>query len=110
MKYQGSIRAYITDFGALNTFAKATGKGLYENIDLAMPDSILDMRFNQNPEDPLDDEQYLHATYRARLQVEKKKALKQAKEAMRAGTTPGGASSSRDKKKNSPNKGSSDNT
>ena len=52
-----------------------------------MPDNILDMRFNQNPEDPLDDEEFLQATYWAGIQVEKKKALKQAKETMRSGAT-----------------------
>jgi len=52
-----------------------------------MPDSILDMRFNQNPDDILDDEPFLQATYQAGIQVEKKKALKAAKEAMR-GTGP----------------------
>jgi hypothetical protein len=51
---------------------------------MAMPDSILDMRFNQNEEDFVDDEHFLRATYRAGLQVEKKKALKAAKEALRS--------------------------
>jgi hypothetical protein len=50
---------------------------------MAMPDSILDMRFNQNEEDFMDDEHFLQATYRAGVQVEKKKALKAAKEAMK---------------------------
>jgi len=84
LRYQGSIRAYITEFQALNNFARATGEGLREKVDMAMPDSILDMRFNQNEEDPVDDEGFLQATYRAGVQVEKKKALKQAKEAMRS--------------------------
>ena len=91
LKYQGSIRTYLTEFRALNNFARATGEGLREKIDMAMPDSILDMRFNQNPEDFLDNEPFLQATYRAGLQVEKKKALKQAKEVMRGtggGPTP----------------------
>jgi len=48
-----------------------------------MTDAILDMRFNQNPEDPVDDEQFLHATYRAGIQVEKKKALKGARDLVR---------------------------
>ena len=83
LKYQGSIRAYMMEFRALNNFAWATGEGLREKVDMAMPDSILDMRFNQNPDDLVDDEPFLHATYRAGVQVEKKKALKQAKEAMK---------------------------
>jgi len=41
-----------------------------------MPDSILDMRFNQNPDEATDDEGFMSATYRAGIQVEKKKALK----------------------------------
>ena len=88
LKYQGSIRTYMTEFQALNNFAQATGEGLREKVDMAMPDSILDMRFNQNEEDPIDDEDFLQATYRAGIQVEKKKALKAAKEAMRAGPAP----------------------
>jgi len=28
LKYQGSIRTYLTEFRALNNFAKATGEGL----------------------------------------------------------------------------------
>ena len=88
LKYQGSIRAYMTDFRALNNFARTMGESLREKVDMAMPDGILDMRFNQNPEDLVDDEQFLHATYRAGIQVEKKKALRAAKEAMRAGPTP----------------------
>ena len=50
LKYQGSIRAYMTDFRALNNFARAAGESLREKVDMAMPDSILDMRFNQNSE------------------------------------------------------------
>ena len=53
---------------------------------MAMPNSILDMRFNQNPDDLIDDEPFLQAMYRASVQVEKKKALKSAKEAMRTAT------------------------
>jgi len=74
LKYQGSIRTYMTEFQALNNFARATGEGLQEKVDMAMPDSILDMRFNQNEEDPIDDEDFLQATYRAGIQVEKKKS------------------------------------
>ena len=63
LKYQGLIRTYMTESRALNNFAKAIGVSLMEKIDLAMPDRILDMRSNQNPEDPVDDEPFLQATY-----------------------------------------------
>jgi len=99
LRYQGSIRAYMTEFQALNNFAKATGEGLREKVDMAMPDSILDMRFNQNPEDPIDDEDFLQATYKAGVQVEKKKALKAAKEAWRTGPTPAKDGKRDDRKK-----------
>jgi hypothetical protein len=89
LKYQGSIRSYLTEFRTLNVYARATGEGLQEKINMAMPDSILDMRFNQNEEDFVDDEHFLRATYRAGLQVEKKKALKAAKEALRSSGPPG---------------------
>ena len=99
LKYQGSIRAYMTEFRALNNFARATGEGLREKVDLAMTDAILDMRFNQNPEEPVDDELFLHATYRAGIQVEKKKALKGARELVR------GAQPSRDDRKKDERRG-----
>jgi len=105
LKYQGSIRTYMTEFRALNNFARAMGEGLKEKIDLAMPDSILDMWFNQNPEDLVEDEQFLQATYRAGIQVEKKKALKGARELVK-GTQP----PKDNRKKHGQGKGSSDNT
>jgi len=105
LKYQGSIRMYMTEFRALNNFARATGEGLKEKIDLAMPDSILDMRFNQNPEDLMEDEQFLQATYRAGIQVEKKKALKGARELVKGIQPP-----KDDRRKDSQGKGGSDNT
>jgi hypothetical protein len=88
LRYQGSIRAYLTEFRTLNVYARATGESLQEKINMAMPDSILDMRFNQNEEDFVDDEHFLRATYKAGLQVEKKKSLKAAKEALRSGGHP----------------------
>jgi len=88
LKYQGSIRAYLTEFRALNNFARATGEALREKVDLAMPDAVLDMRFAHYLEDFADDEGFLQATHQARLQVEKKKALKTAKEATHARSTP----------------------
>jgi len=95
----------MTEFRALNNFARATGEGSKEKIDLAMPDSIVDMRFNQNPEDLVEDEQFLQATYRAGIQVEKKKALKGARELVK-GTQP----PKDNRKKHGQGKGSSDNT
>jgi len=71
LKYQGSIRTYLTEFRAQNNFAKARGEGRREKIDLAMPESIRDMRFNKNPDEPTDDEGFMSATYRAGIQVEK---------------------------------------
>lgn len=68
----------------LNTFTKAQGEGLKEKIDLAIPNDILNMRFNLNLDDPVDDEEFLHATYWAGIQV-KKKALKLAKETVKGG-------------------------
>ena len=105
LRYQGSIRTYLTEFQALNNFARATGKGLWKKIDLAMLDSILDMRFNQNPDEPTDDEGFMNATYRAGIQVEKNQALKTAREASKVGTAP-----KDDRRKDGQNKGSSDNT
>ena len=88
LKYQGSIRAYLTEFRALNNFARATGEALREKVDLVMPDAVLDMRFAHYLEDFADDEGFLQATHQAGLQVEKKKARKTAKEAIRAGPAP----------------------
>jgi len=88
LKYQGSIRAYLTEFRALNNFARATREALREKVDLAMPDTVLDMRLAHYLEDFADDEGLLQATHQAGLQVEKKKALRAAKEAMRSGATP----------------------
>jgi len=84
LKYQGSIRAYLTEFRALNNFARATGEALREKVDLARPDAVLDMRFAHYLEDFADDEGFLQATHQAGLQVEKKKALRQAREQVRA--------------------------
>jgi len=83
LKYTGDIRAYLTEFRALNNYARATGEGLQEKIDLAMPDSVLDMRFSHYLGEFADDEGFLQATYQAALQVEKKKALKTARETMK---------------------------
>jgi len=49
-----------------------------------MPDTILDIRFAHYLEEFADDEGFLQATHQAGLQVEKKKALKQVREASRS--------------------------
>jgi len=83
LKYNGDIRAYMTAFRALNNLARATGESLQEKIDLAMPEGVIDMRFAHYLGEFADDEGFLQATYQAALQVERKKALKQAKEQMK---------------------------
>jgi len=85
LKYAYDIRAYMTEFRALNNYTRATGEGLQEKVNLAMPDSVIDMQFAHYREEFADDEGFLQATYQAVLLVEKKKALKQAKEQMRTG-------------------------
>jgi len=69
-----------------------------------MPDSILDMRFNQNLDKSTDDEGFMSATYRAGIQVEKKKALKTVREAGRTTQPP-----KNDGKKDGQGKGNTDN-
>jgi len=86
LRYSGDIRAYMTEFRALNNLARATGESLQEKIDLAMPEAVIDMRFAHYPGEFADDEGFLHATYQVVLQVERKKALKQAKEQMKGQT------------------------
>ena len=83
LKYSGDIRAYMTEFRALNNLSRATGESLQEKIDLAMPEAVIDMRFAHYLGEFADDEGFLQATYQAALQVERKKALKQAKEQMK---------------------------
>jgi len=97
LRYTGDIRAYVTEFRALNNLARATGESLQEKIDLAMPEAVIDMRFAHYLGEFADDEGFLYATYQAALQVERKKALKQAKEQMRGQT--GSTGSGRTEKK-----------
>jgi len=87
LRYTGDIQAYMTEFRALNNYTWATGEGLQEKVNLTMPDSVIDIRFAHYREEFADDEGFLQATYQAALLVEKKKALKQAKEQMRTGAT-----------------------
>jgi len=43
LRHQGSIRAYLMEFRALNNFTRATGEVLKEKVDLAMTSEILRM-------------------------------------------------------------------
>jgi len=88
LKYQGFIRAYLTEFRALYNFARATGEALREKVDLAMPDVVLDLQFAHYLENFADNEGFLQATHQAGLQVEKMKALKVAWEASKGGPAP----------------------
>jgi len=109
LKYQGSIRAYLTEFQALNNFARTAGEPLREKVDLAMPDALLDMRFAHYLEDFADDEGFLQATYQAGLQVEKKKALKQAREAVRPTGSSRPEENKREERKKNPTAEKTDN-
>jgi len=84
LRYQGDIQSYMTEFQALNLDTCATGESLQEKVNLAMPESVMDMRFAHYLEDFADDKGLLQATYQAVLQVEKKKALRLAREQARA--------------------------
>lgn len=97
LKYAGDIRAYLTEFRALNNYARVMGESLQEKVNLAMPDSVLDMRFAHYLGEFVDDEGFLEATSQAALQVELKKALKVAKEATRAAPAPATRKDDRDK-------------
>jgi len=78
LRYKGDIKAYFTEFCTLNVYARATGLGLREKIDQAMPDNNLDMCFAHYMEEFVDDEHFLAATYNAGLHLEQRKALKAA--------------------------------
>jgi len=88
LKYGGDIQAYLTEFKALNNYARVTGESLQEKINLAMPDSVLDMRFAHYLGEFVDDEGLLEATSQAALQVEMKKALKASRDAVRTAPVP----------------------
>jgi len=67
LRYQGSIRAYLTEFRALNIFAWATGEALKEKVDLTMTSEILRIRFAHYLEEFTDDKGFLQAIYQASL-------------------------------------------
>jgi hypothetical protein len=76
LRYKGDIKAYLNEFRTVNLIAAATGQGLQEKIDLAMPDDILDMRAAQFRGILVTDEDFLMATEEVGKQVERNKALK----------------------------------
>jgi hypothetical protein len=43
LEYQASINVYLTEFCTLNVYGLITGEDLQKKINIAMPDSILDM-------------------------------------------------------------------
>jgi len=81
LRYKGNVKVYFTEFRTVNVYAQATGEGLRQKIDQAIPDSILDMHFAHYMEEFIDDEHFLMATYNAGLHMEQRKALKAACEA-----------------------------
>jgi len=80
LRYQGTIRTYLTEFRALNNFARATGEGLREKIDLAMTPEILKIRFSHYLGEFADNKGFLQATYQYGLQVERMKAVEKVRE------------------------------
>jgi hypothetical protein len=76
LRYRGDIKAYLNEIRTLNLIAGATGQGLQEKIDLAMPEDILDMRAAQFRGILVTDEDFLLATEEAGQQIERNKALK----------------------------------
>jgi len=75
LRYKGDINAYFVEFRALNIYAGVTGESLQEKVDHAMPSAILDMRFAHNAFVFLEDGDFLTATYKAGIHVEKRKRL-----------------------------------
>jgi len=77
LEYKGDIKAYLTEFRALNIYARCTGESLQEKINLAMLRAMIDMRFAHHMGDFVDDEHFLTATYEAGVHVEQQKALEE---------------------------------
>jgi len=75
--YKGDIKAYLTEFRALNIYARCTGESLQEKINLAMPRTIIYMRFAHHMADFMDDEHFLMATYETGVHVEQRKVLEE---------------------------------
>ena len=77
LKYKADIKAYLTEFRALNIYARCIGESLQEKINLAMPRAIINMRFAHHMGDFVDDEHFLTATYEVGAHVEQRKALEE---------------------------------
>jgi len=77
LEYKGDIKAYLTEFQALKIYARYIGESLQEKINLAMPQTIIDMRFAHHMGEFVDDEHFLTATYEAGVHVEQRKALEE---------------------------------
>jgi len=105
LRYQRFIRTYLTEFRALNLFARTTGEALKEKIDLAMMSEILRICFAHYLEEFEDNKGFLQATYQAGIQVGRLKTLEKARETQKGAPPP-----KDDKKKDGQNKGSSDST
>jgi len=84
--YNRDIKAYLTEFRALNIYTRRMGESLQEKFDQAISYNILEIRFCQNPDEFIDDEHFLCATYQADLHVQKLKVLKASKEAPSGGS------------------------
>lgn len=77
VEYKGDIKAYLTEFRALNIYARCTGESLMEKFNLAMPQAIIDMRLAYHIGEFVDNEHFLVATYNVGIHVEQKKALEE---------------------------------
>ena len=77
LEYKGDIKAYLTEFRALNIYACCTGESLQEKINLAIPRTIINMRFVHHMGDFVDDEHFLTATYETGVHVEQRKVLEE---------------------------------
>jgi len=77
LEYKGDIKAYLTEFWAPNIYARCTGESLQEKINLAMPRTIIDMRFAHHMGYFVDDEHFLTVIYEAGVHVEQQNALEE---------------------------------
>jgi len=89
LRYKGDIKAYLTEFRALNIHARVTGEALQNKVNLALPLEIIDMRFAQNPRLFMEDEPFLVATYEAGRHWENRNLLAKEKAAIERGSGTG---------------------
>jgi hypothetical protein len=85
LEYKGNIKAYLTAFKTLNRRARSSGEGLQDIINEPLPNSIIDVRFYQNPRPLRTDKDFLTATYQAGYHVEELQALKAWKKGKEVG-------------------------